>query len=248
MNSVNSLGKSKLFSYWRIAIVGFFLFCSVLSVRAEASKSDPFEDLDLFGPFINRPNSKVGNAAPMRLANLLINKLPVLLPGMPQGKAVRSGGWTEYSDVKNRFTTDWGSHSIDYTVFAFSTPESAKQSIDAIFSDKFKMALKIDVNKINKKSTENIHVGTTGGALTAKEFRSLNLKPGSYENTHTEGNNIEINIGNDTACYMYYGYVVRHQRVITGDRDNGGAEHSTDSLTQDKWMQGEEKNSFSNKR
>lgn len=249
MNRIGALHRGFFALGW-LCLIGWILLSPVTAFADTIRPMAPFDDLDILGPFANQAYSEIEGPSHMTLANLLINWLPDLLPGMPRGQAVDGGQWyqTPPTDATGRIlgSPEWVGRRIEYAVFAFASPEQAQRAIEGLFSDEGRKAWETRSDESRQDARDTEPIGIYGGTLTAQEWRATGYETAfSWEKTSLGQRGwFEIAIYPDgTATRKLFRNVVRVARTFTGDRDHGGSDYTTTTIAGE-WQDAEERTCF----
>ena len=250
MNRMDAV-HSRLFVLlgWLVTM-GCVVLCPIVGLGDTMRPPAPFDDLDILGPFAGLAYSKVEGPTKMTLANLLVNWLPDVLPGMPRGEAIGGGRWRHSppTDAAGRILgrPEWVERSIEYAVFAFASPEQAVGVMEGLFGHEGQRAWETWSDERRQYALDNEPVGTYGGPLTAQEWRATNYVTAfSWEKTGIGNNSWSevIVYSNATATWEHFEFVVRTARTFAGNRDLGGSDYTTVAIAGE-WKNGEERTCF----
>lgn len=203
-----------------LAIAACLLVCPTGALAEDSLRpAEPFDDVNLFGPFMERPNSRVGRQGDGQIVSLLLSRIA---PGkLPQSRQY----WLEYRGSDPMNTSDWLCHYIDRTVYDFGTPEKAAQALEDIFSRDFEIEMKRELEEWNSMAAAGVETGEVVEVRKPEDFHEG--PPGKYRRTDAclprRTFSVDTNAYSKAVHFREDSLLMEVEREVFGNRKEGGA-------------------------
>lgn len=221
---------------------GIPMACILFGLASNACAQDPFSDVDLIAPFVNRPQSWTSEQVAPDETQRMLTFAAEQFADFESGRCVRRASWTEKpADLSG---SNWGSHSVRYSVFAFPSEDAAIRALDVLSTKEFDAAYQAKWDEINsnyaKQAQEWQAKPKRSYYVSSNTLGRADYMPGAvYTSSGTTSYHHEeykFDPGALQAERKSSSLIFESERAVTGTKETGGTCTITETLTGDKWL------------